>query len=83
MTGEQQRKTVTVKPSAGGKEQKAAVAPGETPREVLARAVGRQSDRMLLRKEEDGYLDQDAAMYGQVRDGEVVTAAANPKVGDH
>lgn len=62
-------------------EQTVTVQPGDTPREVLAAAVGRKSDEMLLRKGSDGYLDQQRSAYEQVRDGEAIIASSKPTVG--
>lgn len=75
-------KTVTIKPSGSGDGQDVKVSPGQSPREALADAMGgRKSDKMLLRKGEDGYLSQEGDMFAEVRDGDELTASSNPKVG--
>lgn len=81
MTGQQQQKTVTVQPRGSGEEHTVTVEPGMTPRETLAAAVGRQSENMLLRKG-DRYLSAEGDTFQQVRQGDRLIAASNPKAGD-
>lgn len=81
MTRKTGEKTVTIKPSGGGEEQEVKVSPGQSPREALADAMGRQSENMLLRKGEDGFLSQNGDMFAEVQDEDEVQAAANPTVG--
>lgn len=82
MTAQQGEKTVKIRSTASGSEaQEVQVTPGQTPRETLAEVVGRNSDQMMLRAGEDGYLDPDAEMSKQVRDGQTVHAVSNPKAG--
>lgn len=77
-TGE---KTVTIKPSGSGDEQDVKVSPGQSPREALADVMGKESDRMLLRKGPDGYLTQGGDMFAEVQDGDELVASSNPTVG--
>lgn len=77
----QQEKQVTIKPVAGGTERQTEVQPGESPREVLARELGREAGEEKLLRKDGRYLSETGDMYAQVEQGDEVKAAPNPVVG--
>lgn len=76
----EQAKQVTIQAKAG-RTHKATVQPGESPRHVIARAMGKDSENMMLRRGADGYLSHEDDVYQEVEDGDTIHAVTNPVPG--
>ena len=74
------KKNITIKMSGSPAEYNAAIAPNDTPREVLAKTIDADPDGYILRKGTE-QIPKNVNLFEIVEDGEKLTGATNPVVG--
>ena len=72
-----QKKSITLKMSGSPVQYETVVEPGDTPREVLEKAVGEQADAFLLRQQTE-IMREHSDVFQQIEEGEQLVAGTIP-----